>query len=260
MGLSTADVSQTFALFDKTMIGLVKGDADLGLPRTQDQAVLRQLAVAREQWEKIRPAVEKLVPMAPNVNKALKQVLDNNLKVLKAMNDAVSLFEDEAEARLNALRRTQYGIVIASLVLAGIAFVLARLLIVSPLKAMMRVTESTSTELKALADQQASGARNQASAMTEISTTLKELLAISQQIVQSAQGVARIADDTGNAATSGNSTLDKAKGGIDGMKGHVDAIVTHMLDHRRHSRAHQRARRADQHPRHQCHHRGVGRG
>ena len=38
-----ANLQKTAALFGKTLTGLVKGDADLGLPKTEDAAILEQL-------------------------------------------------------------------------------------------------------------------------------------------------------------------------------------------------------------------------
>ena len=90
--------------------------------------------------------------------------------------------------------------------------------------------QSSSVELQATANQQASGARESSTAMNEITTTIGELLATSRQIAESAQRVAHIAEETAQAARSGDQTVQMAHESVSAIKRHVDLIVTHMLD------------------------------
>jgi methyl-accepting chemotaxis protein len=89
---------------------------------------------------------------------------------------------------------------------------------------------SSSTELQAVANQQATGAKEQSAAMTEISTTISELLATSRQIAESAQRVAHNAEQTASAARSGHGTVDLTHESISGIRRQVDQIVSHMLE------------------------------
>jgi len=90
--------------------------------------------------------------------------------------------------------------------------------------------QSSSAELQAVANQQATGAKEQATAMTEITTTISELLATSRQIAESAQRVARSAEQTASAARLGHGTVDMTHGSISGIRRQVDQIVAHMLE------------------------------
>jgi len=92
------------------------------------------------------------------------------------------------------------------------------------------LVRSSSTELQAAANQQASGAKEQATAMTEISTTISELLATSRQIAESAQRVAHNAEETANAARTGHGTVDMTHESISSIRRQVDQIVSHMLE------------------------------
>src|SRR5882757_2534406 len=92
------------------------------------------------------------------------------------------------------------------------------------------LVRSSSTELQAAANQQASGAKEQAAAMTEIATTISELLATSRQIAESAQRVAHNAEQTAGAAHSGHGTVDLTHESISGIRRQVDQIVAHMLE------------------------------
>lgn len=89
---------------------------------------------------------------------------------------------------------------------------------------------SSSTELQATANQQATGAREQATAMSEIATTISELLASARQIAESAQRVAVVAEQTANAGRSGEGTVATAQASIGDIRRQMDAIVNHMLE------------------------------
>ena len=92
------------------------------------------------------------------------------------------------------------------------------------------LVQSSSAELQAAANQQATSAKEQSSAMNEIATTIRELIATSRQIAESAQRVAVVADDTDKSARAGDETVEKANGAIAGIRRQTDLIVSHMLD------------------------------
>jgi CHASE3 domain sensor protein len=89
---------------------------------------------------------------------------------------------------------------------------------------------SSSAELQAAANQQATSAREQATAMSEITTTISELLATSRQIAESAQRVAQIAAQTAVAARAGDTTVGTGQDSIAAIRRQVDVIVGQMLD------------------------------
>jgi methyl-accepting chemotaxis protein len=89
---------------------------------------------------------------------------------------------------------------------------------------------SSTTELQAVASQQASGAREAATAMSEINTTIRELLATSRQIAESAQRVALIATQTEGAAKAGANGVARTSDSIVGIRRQVDLVVSHMLE------------------------------
>lgn len=92
------------------------------------------------------------------------------------------------------------------------------------------LVQSSSAELQAAANQQATSAKEQSSAMNEIATTIRELIATSRQIGDSAQRVAQVADETDKSARAGDDTVEKANASIAGIRRQTDLIVSHMLD------------------------------
>jgi methyl-accepting chemotaxis protein len=120
-------------------------------------------------------------------------------------------------------------VIVAIAIAASIAFYLGRTLNRQIGTAVGHV-QSSSAELHAAANQQATGVKEQSTSMSEISTTINELLATSRQIAESAQRVTHIADETIEATRSGRATVDHASRSIAEISRQVDAVVGHMLE------------------------------
>jgi CHASE3 domain sensor protein len=144
--------------------------------------------------------------------------------------DLLKRRSEEARASADMTTATIFwGGLLGTLVVVAIGWVITRSLSEQIGSAVGQV-RSSSTELQAVANQQASGAKEQAVAMTEISTTMGELLATSRQIAESAQRVAKNAEQTASAARSGHGTVDMTHESITGIRRQVDQIVSHMLE------------------------------
>ncbi|HSV52028.1 MAG TPA: methyl-accepting chemotaxis protein [Burkholderiaceae bacterium] len=144
----------------------------------------------------------------------------------RLLNEAQQAGTDSATSVITlVLSATVAAVALAALV----AYVLARALGAQIGTAVGHV-RSSSAELQASANQQATGAKEQAAAMAEINTTISELLATSRQIAESAQRVAQIAGETTGAARSGEGTVEQAHESIGGIRRQVDLVVSHMLE------------------------------
>jgi hypothetical protein len=89
---SKASLGKTVALFEKTLTGLVKGDADLGLPATTDKDILVQLGKVKALWVDYKPVLDSV-----DISEAgLQSAAAKNLPLLKNMNAAVKMYEKSA--------------------------------------------------------------------------------------------------------------------------------------------------------------------
>ncbi len=86
-----ANLKKTADLFDRTLKGLVDGDAGLGLPKTTDQAILAQLAKVSALWAEFKPNVDAALNGKIDEG-VLKKVAAQNLPLLKEMNKAVQMY------------------------------------------------------------------------------------------------------------------------------------------------------------------------
>jgi hypothetical protein len=95
-----ASLTKTAKLFDKTLKGLVAGDADLNLPKTENKDILAQLEVVTKLWTPFKANIDKVV--AGKSDKAtLEAIAKENLPLLKNMNKAVGMFAKASGSKLD---------------------------------------------------------------------------------------------------------------------------------------------------------------
>ena len=104
LGINTEEnklnVRETSSLFDRTLKGLLDGDADLELPGTKAPEIREQLGKVADLWSGFYPIVSK----ATDANVTLSQddvhvVAQKNLPLLKNMNAAVKMYEKQAKSQ-----------------------------------------------------------------------------------------------------------------------------------------------------------------
>jgi methyl-accepting chemotaxis protein len=205
------------------------GVAEAAALRERDaayRAMADSIVAARRSGGSIDDAVATLVQASTvreSVERATEEMVERQETSLTVERQAAT---DTATAAVNAIL---VGIALAVVAAIAAALTLTRTL-TSQIGAAVQHVRSSSAELQAAANQQASGSKEQATAMTEITTTISELLATSRQIAESAQRVARVAEETADAGRAGEQTVLDGAESIAGIKRQVDAIVTHMLE------------------------------
>ena len=86
------NLNKTVALFDKTLNGLIVGDMELGLPKTENPEIVAQLTVVKELW----------VPFKNSIQKGdLKAISKQNIPLLKNMNKAVQMYAKASGSKLD---------------------------------------------------------------------------------------------------------------------------------------------------------------
>ncbi|MEE9614514.1 MAG: type IV pili methyl-accepting chemotaxis transducer N-terminal domain-containing protein, partial [Thermodesulfobacteriota bacterium] len=143
MGAATIEeFFATVALFDKTLGGLVNGDAELGLRPVQDPAILSQLGKVREEWKPFKANAEKLAEAAVGVERYTGYILANNVPLLKEANVAVGQYEADSAGKISSLKKMQMGFFLLTLALFGVGWVFLSRIIIQPVK---RMSELAST-------------------------------------------------------------------------------------------------------------------
>ncbi len=89
-----ASLKGTAELFDKTLKGLLDGDAGVGLPPTETPVIRRQLGKVDGLWKSFRAHVDAVLSGG---DVPVGSIAAENLPLLKNMNTAVRLYEKEAK-------------------------------------------------------------------------------------------------------------------------------------------------------------------
>ncbi|MEN1680297.1 MAG: type IV pili methyl-accepting chemotaxis transducer N-terminal domain-containing protein [Planctomycetota bacterium] len=90
------NLRETTSLFDRTLAGLLDGDADLELPGTQNDAIRTQLNIVSGLWNKLAPTFNAVIAGDSPSDDTLVALSVENVALLKEMNAGVKLFEQAA--------------------------------------------------------------------------------------------------------------------------------------------------------------------
>jgi len=96
-----ANLKKTANLFDKTLKGLKNGDADLGLVKTEEADIVKQLDQVATLWANFKPLIDEVAGGNAKAD-VLAKIAAGNLPLLKAMNKAVKMYEKSAGSTLSA--------------------------------------------------------------------------------------------------------------------------------------------------------------
>ncbi len=93
-------LAKTSKLFDKTLKGLMEGDKELNLPKTENKEIITQLKKVSELWKSFKANIDKVI--AGKSDKAtLEAIAKENLPLLKNMNEAVGMYAKASGSKLN---------------------------------------------------------------------------------------------------------------------------------------------------------------
>ena len=121
-----AELERGREAFTTTLDGLLEGDPELGLRRTEDPEIRRRLQEVKGQWEAFLP-LARGVAEADEVDRAeLTRLQAASFELLTTMNAAVGLMEARANAALTRLSTTALILLLLSLGTALIAYLVIR--------------------------------------------------------------------------------------------------------------------------------------
>jgi hypothetical protein len=93
-------LTKTIQLFDKTLEGLINGDKDLKLPKTENKEILAQLEKVKELWKGFKEQIEKVLKGEAK-KETLEAIAKGNLPLLKEMNKAVGMYAKASGSKLD---------------------------------------------------------------------------------------------------------------------------------------------------------------
>lgn len=87
-------LSQSFGLYDRTLNGLIHGDAELGLVPAPRPEIGAQLQKVERLWSELRPLVESVAAGGAAAPTTIKQAARLTSHLVRTMNNAVLMYEN----------------------------------------------------------------------------------------------------------------------------------------------------------------------
>ena len=92
---------KTILLFDKTLKGLINGDKELKLPKTEDKKIIKELQAINSLWVEFKKFIDR-VASGKFKRTALQAIEMGNIPLLKSMNHVVKMYEEKYASQLSA--------------------------------------------------------------------------------------------------------------------------------------------------------------
>jgi hypothetical protein len=93
-------LKRTTYLFERTLNGLIKGDKYLRLQRTTNRDILKQLSRVQALWKDFKEPIDTALSTGKWSQDSIRKVADLNMPLLKEMNKAVNMYEEEYHPEL----------------------------------------------------------------------------------------------------------------------------------------------------------------
>ncbi len=95
-----AALTKTAALFDKTLKGLINGDSELKLPKTDNPEIITQLNKVSTLWTEFNQSIQAVAGGNTSAE-VLNKIATQNIPLLKNMNKAVQMFAKSSGSKLD---------------------------------------------------------------------------------------------------------------------------------------------------------------
>ena len=95
-------LGKTKNLFQTTLAGLILGNEEMGLPPAPNAQILDQLTLVEELWAKFSVSLDKA--LATKDQKLLSALTVDSVTILKEMNAAVKMFEQNSNQKMGTLK------------------------------------------------------------------------------------------------------------------------------------------------------------
>jgi methyl-accepting chemotaxis protein len=205
----------SIARFDRVLKGLIQGDAELGLPRCGDPAILSQLVRVSDLWSGYRPAIEGGLKSKRATSSETAAALAANVRILAEMDAAVKLFELRSSAKVERTKWTQFVVlaaVVGSLALTwtGLIAPLLRRLgsIVATITEGSDQTASASQSISSASQTLAQAVSEQAAALRQTSDSSAQIRAMARKNLDHSQAAAAHVDEAGQRIREANAGLE----------------------------------------------------
>ncbi|MCP5062107.1 MAG: PAS domain-containing protein [Ignavibacteriae bacterium] len=133
-------LKSTSELFQTSLSGLIYGEEKLHLPPVSNDIIKTQLLKVKGLWEPFQTSINVVAEISSSPNKiseAKNYISKNNITLLKEMNKAVKLFEENSTEKVASLKTTFYFILLIVCLIVGVSLFVINSQIFKPMKIVM---------------------------------------------------------------------------------------------------------------------------
>lgn len=177
------DLNDTVDLFENTLKGLIHGDKKLGLAKTNDKAILQKLTEVNQMWTVFKKHIYNFMKSAPNSSEAqdaLRHICDENIPLLKTMNQAVILFENNND--ISIISTIQGFLLFVNIATIIATFLFVRLRIIAPLSDVAETLDKNAGHVNDASDSASKGSDNISDQTSKQISVIEESLALVEKI------------------------------------------------------------------------------
>jgi methyl-accepting chemotaxis protein len=206
----------------------------LNLPGTSNLQIRSRLDEAGRLWKDLKNSMAKLWVEKVNSEaylENLEQARNLNLAVLKEMDSAVGMFQEDSEAKVAILKAVQYGAVALLFTLFILMFLFIRNKITMPIDEIIGLLEGSSKQVASASSQisnasqlLASGATEQAASLEEASASLEQTAAMIKKNSDKAESANKLSNKSMESWENGNKAMGDMLSAMKDINGSSEKI------------------------------------
>lgn len=132
-------LANTRNLFDKTLTGLIEGDAEMGLPPASSPEIEEQLLLFQDLWRHFSDDLDKGLKTRDAT--VLSKLTTESVEILKQANAAVKLFEQANDKKVNTLRTMAVLFLLIAIANAVIAYLVIDKGVIRRIQSIQQITQ-----------------------------------------------------------------------------------------------------------------------
>lgn len=170
------ELLETVSLFDRTLGGLINGDASLGLGKMKNATILSQLRKVEGIWDDFKFNIERLASLSEKSRKFTHSILEKNIPLLDAMNIAVGQYENASTGKVSYLKLIQLVLLVVTLLFFGIGWFFVTNPIVQSFTTVAEDLSYRSQDIEGVTKELNEGARAQATIVQSATKDLENMI------------------------------------------------------------------------------------
>lgn len=140
----STDFNKTKILFSETLEGLIEGNDELELPPVSNADTKRQLLKVKDIWGDYSEQLDTALLQQDMVAADLSILAKDSIVILKEMNKAVKMMEEESKVAITQLEYSAIGFLIFTLIVSVLAYVYFSKKVLKPIEHIRKLAESIS--------------------------------------------------------------------------------------------------------------------